>query len=114
VDVDDVAARAVVAAREVGQRGAGAGREPDVVGVDEETVRVVRVDLDPLVVPVLRIVEAAAAERGALRTLHVRPRGPAVGRLPDAELTAGRAAAIPAVRGDRLHLRIHDLRIARS
>ena len=110
----DVPARAVIAAREVGERRTGARRKPDVVGVDEQAVGVVRIDREALVVPVLRVVEAAAAERRALRAGHERPRGAAVRARPDAELAAGAAAAIAArVSGDGLHLRVDDVRVAR-
>src|SRR5215471_10572605 len=89
-----------------------ARREPDVVSVDEQAVGVVRIDREALVVPVLRVVEAAVAERRALRATHERPRGAAVRACPDAELAAGGTAAVAArISGDRLHLRVDDIRV---
>ena len=109
-----MARHAVVAAGEVVERRAGAAREPDVVRVDEETIRVVRIDREPLVVPVLRVVEAAAAQPWALRAVHERPGCPAVRRRPDAELATWGSTAVPrGVSGDRLHLGVDDVRIAR-
>src|SRR5262245_22266014 len=91
-----------------------ARREPAVVGVDEQAVGVVRIDREALLVPVLRVVEAAVTQRWALRSSHERPRAAAVRACPNAQLAAGGAAAVAGrVSGDRLHMCVDDIRVTR-
>ncbi len=52
-------AGAVVSAREVVPGRAGAAGQPDFERIEEDTIRIIGIDHDALVVPVLRIVGAA-------------------------------------------------------
>ena len=50
---------AVVSAREVVPGRAGAARQPDVERIEDDTIRIIGIDRDALVIPVLRIIAAA-------------------------------------------------------
>src|SRR5215510_16186366 len=71
--------------------------EPNVICVEEDAVGVVRVHRDSLIVPVLRIIEAAVTERTALRAFHIRPAGAAIGCSPCTKLTTIGTAAIAGI-----------------
>ena len=108
----------VVAAADVGQRLAAVGRLPDVDRVEEQRVRVVRVDGERHVVPHLRRVLAArAGGRRALGEAHrrvvgdLRPRRAAVRGSPEPEEAAacGRRAEQLERAAVRLRIDLLDL-----
>ena len=106
-----------IATGDIIPNGACARCKPDVEGVEEDAVRIVRIHRDSLVVPVLRIIDGRfwqSLSDAALRSLHVSPARAAIGGSPDAELTSVGAAATAAVIPiDRLRLRVDDVRVAR-
>src|SRR5439155_26927961 len=114
------AAAVAIAAGCVVERCTRAGGEPDFEGADEDTVRVVRVYGDGLVVPVLWVIAGtgdgswrAVLERGAVGAGHLCPVRAAIGRDPDAELAARGVVAAAVVNGrDGLHLCIDIVRVA--
>src|SRR5215510_1450916 len=67
--------------------------EPNVICVEEDAVGIVRVHGDSLIVPVLRIIEAAVTERTALRAFHIRPAGAAICGSPGTKLATVTIAA---------------------
>src|SRR5882757_1831457 len=85
-------------------------REPDVESVEKNTLRIIWIHNDSLIVPVLGIVTCAVlavSKRAALGTFHKGPACAAVSRRPCTALTAGRtSAAAVAVCNNRLGLRI--------
>src|SRR6059058_1124969 len=98
------AAAVAIAAGCVVERCTRAGGEPNFEGADEDTVRVVRVYGDGLVVPVLWVIAGAG---------HLCPVRAAIGRDPDAELAARGVVAAAVVNGrDGLHLCIDIVRVA--
>ena len=94
-----------------------ARRKPDVKRIEEDAVRVVRIDGDSLVVPVLWIVAlatSAVSKRAALRALHITPVRAAVCGSPGADLAAsGIAAPAIIVTNNGLHLSVDVVRVAR-
>src|SRR5947208_16193068 len=97
--------------------GARARCKPDFKCIEEDSVGVVRIHRDSLVVPVLRIIAlatTAVSERAALRTLHISPVRATVCRSPGTQLTARTiAAAAIAIRRDGLALCVHVIRVTR-
>src|SRR5437588_133408 len=89
---------------------ARARRKPDVKRIDEDPVRIVRIDGDSLVVPVLGIVALATSavpEGAALRTFHETPSRTAIRCCPGADLAAsGIAAPAIIVTNNGLHLSV--------
>src|SRR5450759_5393142 len=94
------------------------GCKPDVEGADEDTVRVVRIHCDRLIVPILRVIASAilaVSKRAALRALHVAPGSPAVRGSPGADLAPGGIAATAVVVTDNgLHLGVDVVRVTRG
>ena len=93
--------------------------KPDFESVEEDAVRVVRIDGDALVVPVLRIVAGEAVaigERSTGRAGDLSPGRAAVGRAVGAELAAARVATANriGVGVDGLDLRIDVIRVTWS
>src|SRR5882724_5173067 len=91
--------------------------EPDVEGVEEHAIRIVRVDDHSLVVPILSIIAGAVlavSERAALGTLHESPACTAISSSPGAYLAARCVATTTAIVTDnRLHLGIDVIRVTR-
>src|SRR4029077_21295900 len=89
-------------------RSSRTGCKPDVEGIEEDAVGIVRVDVDSLVVPVLRVVARAVlavSERAARRTLHEGPVCTTVRGSPGADLAAsGAATTAVAITNNRLCL----------
>ena len=68
-----------------------AGCKPDVECVKEDAIRIVRIDRDSLVVPILWIIAGTTltvSERAALGTLHITPARAAICGSPGAKLAA--------------------------
>src|ERR1043166_2659301 len=99
----------------VGVHRTGILPEPNLERVEENAVRVVRIDGNTLVVPVLCVVPGAPRgpgvaidERSAGRPRNLRPSGATISGPPRAKLTTRRVrAATTGLRSDRLHLRVH-------
>src|SRR6476659_6440267 len=70
--------------------------EPDVESAKEDPVRIVRIDRDRLIVPVLRVVAGTAraiGKRSARRARNLSPGRAAISRAVGAELAAVRVPA---------------------
>src|SRR5438132_3683536 len=103
-----------VAAGGISPRGISVLPKPDVKSVKKRAVRIIRIDCDALVVPVLIVVGGAPTtvnESRPGRALNLRPRRTAVGAAPCGKFATGSAAARLGL--DRLHLRVNHVRIAR-
>src|SRR5204863_2793346 len=89
--------------------------EPDFESVEEDTIRIVRINCHSLVIPVLRIIAGppfTVGERSAGRTRDLRPSSTTVCRSIGGELATLRITPT-GLRSDRLNLSIDVIGVAR-
>ncbi|PYJ69612.1 MAG: hypothetical protein DME76_08375 [Verrucomicrobia bacterium] len=110
-------APAGITAGGIGPYRSRARRQPDLERIDENPVRIVRINSDSLVVPVLGIVALATSavpEGAALRTFHVSPARATICGSPCTKLaTVGTAATGVAIPNDGLRLCVDVICVTR-